>query len=84
MRSALLCEAYEVGWDFVIAPEQQWQQQQSQPHQNHAASHTGEGPSCIVFFSYSGFMIDFNDACDCSGGKVKYIGFVQHINSISR
>ena len=43
-----LCEAYEVGWDFVIAPEQQQQQgsQGSQPHQNHAASHTGEGPSC--------------------------------------
>ena len=38
-----LCEAYEVGWDFVIAPEQQ----QWQPHQNLAASHTGEGPSCL-------------------------------------
>ena len=37
-----LCEAYKVGWDFVIAPKQQ----QSQPHQNHAASHTGEDPSC--------------------------------------
>ena len=37
----LLCEAYEVGWDFVIAPEQQ---QGSQPHQNHAALHTGEEP----------------------------------------
>ena len=36
----LLCEAYEVGWDFVIAPEQKWQQ----PHQNLLASHTGEGP----------------------------------------
>ena len=36
-----LCEAYKVGWDFVIAPEQQWQ-----PHKNHAALHTGEGPFC--------------------------------------
>ena len=41
-----LCEAYEVGWDFVIAPEQQQGSQGSQPHQNIAASHTGEGPSC--------------------------------------
>ena len=44
LNLALLCEAYEVGWDFVIAPEQQ--QQRSQPHQNHTASHTGEDPSC--------------------------------------
>ena len=28
----LLCEAYEVGWDFVIALEQQWQWKQ--PHKN--------------------------------------------------
>ena len=42
----ILCEAYEVGWDFVIALEQK---QQWQPHQNHAASHTGEGPSCCTF-----------------------------------
>ena len=41
-----MCEGYKVGWDFVIAPEQQ---QQWQPHQNHAASHTGEGPSCNIF-----------------------------------
>ena len=41
----VLCEAYKVGWDFVIAPEQQWQQQW-QPHKNHAASHTGKDPSC--------------------------------------
>ena len=39
----ILCEAYEVRWDFVIAPEQQ----QSQPHKNLAASHTGEGPSFL-------------------------------------
>ena len=45
--STLLCEAYEVGWDFVIAPEQQ-QQWQQQPHQNLAASHTGEDPSCVM------------------------------------
>ena len=42
----MLCEAYKVGWDFVIAPEQQ--QQRSQPHQNHVASHTGEDPSCSL------------------------------------
>ena len=41
----MLSEAYEVGWDFVIAPEQQ-RSQRSQPHQNVAASHTGEDPSC--------------------------------------
>ena len=50
----MLCQAYEVAWDFVIAPEQQWQWQQ--PHQNHAASHIGEDPSCIklklLFGSY--------------------------------
>ena len=48
-----LCEAYEVGWDFVIAPEQQQQSQQSQsqPHQNLAASHTGEDPSCFILLS---------------------------------
>ena len=46
LRSRMLCEAYEVGWDFVIAPEQQ--QQRSQPHQNHVASHTGEDPSCSL------------------------------------
>ena len=40
-----MCEAYEIGWDFVIAQEQQ--QQWQQPHKNLAASHTGEGPSCI-------------------------------------
>ena len=39
-----MCEAYEIGWDFVIAQEQQ--QQWQQPHKNQAASHTGEGPSC--------------------------------------
>ena len=37
--SLLLCEAYEVGWDFVIALEQT----QQQPHQNLVASHSGEG-----------------------------------------
>ena len=42
----VLCEAYEVGWDFVIAPEQQ--QQSQQPHQNLTALHTGEGPSCYI------------------------------------
>ena len=50
----VLCEAYEVGWDFVIAPEQQ-QQQRSQPHQNHAASHTGEGSSCTPLYHSIGF-----------------------------
>ena len=52
-----MCEAYEVGWDFVIAPEQQqWQQQQSQPHQNITASHTGEGPSCYIYvLKYKGW-----------------------------
>ena len=48
----MLCEAYKVGWDFVIAPEQQQQRsqrsQRSQPHQNHVASHTGEDPSCSL------------------------------------
>ena len=44
LRSRMLCEAYEVGWDFVIALEQQYQQ--SQPHKNLAALHTGKGPSC--------------------------------------
>ena len=43
----LLCEAYEVVWNFVIVPEQQ----RSQPHQNHAALHTGEDPSCFQFVS---------------------------------
>ena len=36
----------EVGWDFVIALEQQQGWQQWQPQQNLAASHTGEAPSC--------------------------------------
>ena len=39
----LLWEAYEVGSEFIIAPEQQ--QQQWQPHQNHADSHTLIYPS---------------------------------------
>ena len=38
--------------DFVIAPEQQQGSQQGsqgwQPHQNLAALHTGEGPSCYI------------------------------------
>ena len=38
-----MCEAYEVGWEFVIAPEQQQGWQQWQPVQNLAASHTREG-----------------------------------------
>ena len=42
-RSRMLCEAYEVGWAFFIALEQQ--QSQSQPHKNLAASDTGEDPS---------------------------------------
>ena len=42
LLSMMLCEAYKVGWDFVIAPEQQG----SQPHQNYAALHTGEEASC--------------------------------------
>ena len=49
LRKKEFWEAYEVGWDFVIAPEQQ----QWQPHQNHAASHTGEGPSFILFLTIS-------------------------------
>ena len=45
---SFLREAYEVGCDFAIAPEQQKQQKESQPHPNHAASHTGEDPSCLL------------------------------------
>ena len=41
----MLCEAYKVGWDFVIA---QQQQQKWQPNPNLAASHTGEDPSCMA------------------------------------
>ena len=44
----MLSEAYEVGWDFDISPEQQ--QQQSQPPTKSAASYTGEDPSCIDLF----------------------------------
>ena len=40
----MLCEAYKVGWYFVIAREQQ-----QQPHQNIAALNTDEGPYCVVF-----------------------------------
>ena len=40
-----LCEAYEVGWDFVIAMDQQ----QSQPYPNLATLYTGEDPSCYNF-----------------------------------
>ena len=36
MTHEILCEVYEVGWDFVTAPEQQ-QGLQQQPHQNLAA-----------------------------------------------
>ena len=38
IQDFLLYEAYKVGWDFVIALEQQWQQL----HPNLAASHTGD------------------------------------------
>ena len=38
-----------LGWvDFVIPLEQQQGWQGWQPHQNHAASHSGEGPSCSI------------------------------------
>ena len=55
MALIFVCEDYEVGSDFVIAPEQQ----QSQPHQNHAASHTGEDPSCYILtcFCLDKFML---------------------------
>ena len=39
----ILCEAYEVGWDFVIAPEQK----QQTPSTKSAALHTGKDPSCF-------------------------------------
>ena len=41
----LVSKLYEVGWDFVIDPEQH------QPHQNLAASHTGEVPSCRFYLN---------------------------------
>ena len=42
----ILWEAYEVGWDFVIALEQQkWQQ----PQPKSAALHTGKDPKCYAY-----------------------------------
>ena len=46
LRSRMLCETYEVGWDFVIS-----RKQQQQPHPNLAASHTGEDTSFLKSMS---------------------------------
>ena len=42
----VLCEAYKVGWDFVIVPEQQ------PPSTKSAALHTGIDHSCFKFYLY--------------------------------
>ena len=41
----ILCEAYEVRFDFVFPPNNY------NPLTNHAASHTGEDPSYLPIFS---------------------------------
>ena len=45
ITSVILCEAYKVGWDFVIIIEQQ-----QQTSNKSAASHTGKNPSCLVLY----------------------------------
>ena len=51
--------SYKVGWDFVVATEQQQQSQQTwQPHPNLASLHTCEDPSYILWYTRWGC---FND-----------------------
>ena len=51
----MLCKAYEVGWDFVIAPEQQQQAQWRSPPHIYAASLTDEDSSCYLYNLQLGF-----------------------------
>ena len=50
--SRILCKAYEVGFDFALPPNNynNKDDNDNDTHPNLAASHTGEGPSCISFY----------------------------------
>ena len=48
----MLCEAYKVGWDFVIAPEQTTTRMTTRTPQKSSSFAHGEGPSCNKYYCF--------------------------------